>query len=65
MSKRRLRKPKRPEIMQRNAVISSFTPTMRLSIRARTIWSLKSRGVRSWNFAGLWSNRSEMFRTSC
>jgi hypothetical protein len=34
MLKPRRRKPKRPETMQRNAVISSFTPTMRLGVRA-------------------------------
>lgn len=34
MPKPRRRKPKRPETMQRNAVISSFTPSMRLGVRA-------------------------------
>jgi hypothetical protein len=32
MPKPRRRKSKRPETMQRNAVISSFTPSMRLSV---------------------------------
>ena len=33
MSKNRRRGSKRPETMQRNAIISSFTPRMRLSVR--------------------------------
>ena len=33
MSKSRRHKSKRPETMQRNAVISSFTPRMRLSVK--------------------------------
>jgi len=33
MPKRRRRRSKRPETMQRNAVISSFTPRMRLGVR--------------------------------
>jgi len=33
MLKSRRRTPKRPEMMRRNAVISSFTPSMRLSVR--------------------------------
>ena len=63
MPNARRRKSIRPETMQRNAVISSFTPSMSLSIRGPTTRSPRPKGVHGWNFMEPWSNRSEMLRT--